>query len=581
MSGRYVPPLGAIRRTLASTMAKGDLGRSGHFQHADLDSMVELLAEFGTFCADVIAPLNQLGDEQGAAYNPHTGEVTTTPGWKEAYAKYVEAGWATVSFGEEAGGGGFPWLLTVAMQEILSSANVAFSLCPMLTQGSVEAIAHYGTDEQRATYLTKLASGQWTGTMNLTESHAGSDVGALLTRAEPNPDGTWAISGQKIFITYGEHDLAENIVHLLLARAPGAPAGTRGISMFIVPKFLPDGNGGVGERNAVQCTGIEKKMGIHGSPTCTLSFDRATGFLLGEVNSGMRTMFTMMNNARLSVGIEGLGVAERAYQGAVQYARERVQGATSASPTTTSGSIIEHPDVRRMLLHQRAHIEAMRAMAYATGWAIDTSRGGADDVTRQRSAEIADILTPVTKAWLTDVGSELCRLATQIHGGAGYIRETGAEQHERDVRIASIYEGTNGIQAIDLVTRKVPMRDGAAINELFKEIDETVGNIGGPLSDFGAQLGDSLAALREATDWLLAHRDDPAAALGAASPYLRLLATTLGGYLLSEVAAIEPSDETTVSARFYGLHALPLARALLPAVTTSPATLYDLDAAAF
>jgi acyl-CoA dehydrogenase len=543
--------------------------------------MVELLAEFGTFCADVIAPLNPVGDEQGAAYNPHTGEVTTTPGWKEAYAKYVEAGWGTVSFGEEAGGGGFPWLLTVAMQEILSSANVAFSLCPMLTQGSVEAIAQYGTDEQRATYLTKLASGQWTGTMNLTESHAGSDVGALVTRAEPNADGSWAISGQKIFITYGEHDLAENIVHLLLARAPDAPAGTRGISMFIVPKFLPDGNGGIGERNAVQCTGIEKKMGIHGSPTCTLSFDRATGFLLGEVNSGMRTMFTMMNNARLSVGIEGLGVAERAYQGAVEYARERVQGVTPASPTTTSGSIIEHPDVRRMLLHQRSHIEAMRAMAYATGWAIDTSRGGADDVTRQRGGEIADILTPVTKAWLTDLGSELCRLATQIHGGAGYIRETGVEQHERDVRIASIYEGTNGIQAIDLVTRKVPMRDGSAINELFEEIDKSVGKIGGSLSDFGAQLADALAAAREATDWLLAHRDDPAATLGAASPYLRLLATTLGGYLLSENAAIDPSDETTVATRFYGLHALPLARALLPAVTTSPAPLYDLDAAAF
>ena len=582
MSGPYVPPLPAIRRALSQTFAKGDLSAYPGFEHARVDEIMEIVGEFGSFCAEVLAPLNQQGDEIGARHDPATGEVTMPPGWKEAYAKYIEAGWGTVSFGAEEGGGNFPWVVTVAMQEILNSANMSFSLCPLLTQGAVDAISTHGSEEQKATYLPNLVTGQWSGTMNLTEPQAGSDVGALTSRAVPADDGTWRITGQKIFITYGEHDMSENIIHLVLARTPGAAAGTRGISLFIVPKFLVGPDGKLGDRNSVRCTGIEKKMGIHASPTCSLAFEDATGFLLGAEGAGMRAMFTMMNNARLSVGVQGLGIAERAYQAAAYHARERVQGRTGVSPAGPDQPIIEHPDIRAALLTIRSQVEAMRGLTYLNGWAIDTARAATTPEERQHGRELADLLTPLSKAWSTDLGSELSRIATQIHGGMGFIRETGVEQYERDVRITSIYEGTNGIQAIDLVTRKVPIRDGAVVFELIESMVKLAGDLSGRLDDFRAQFEDALDALRDGTEWLLAHRDDQLTVLAAATPYLRLMSTVVGGYLLAEQARVaEPVSVPFVDAQFYGTHVLPQARALLTAVKASPAPLFALEASTF
>jgi alkylation response protein AidB-like acyl-CoA dehydrogenase len=498
--------------------------------------------------SDLIAPLNRIGDIEGSRHNDD-GTVTTPAGFVDAYRQYVAAGWGGVPFPPTYGGGGFPWLVGVAMQEILTSANMAFSMAPLLTQGAIDMLLTHGSEAQRETFLPKMVSGEWTGTMNLTEPEAGSDVGALRTKAVPADDGSWRISGTKIFISFGEHDMADNIVHLVLARVPDAPPGTKGISCFIVPKVLEDG-----KRNAVTCIGIEHKMGIHASPTCTMEYDGAVGWLVGgEPNRGMSQMFTMMNNARLSVGLSGLAIGERAYQAAVSYAGERVQGQGKA--------IVEHPDVRRMLLHIRSHIDAMRALVYTNAWAIDLAKHGRDDAERTRGQELADLLTPITKAWCTDLGSELARLATQVHGGMGYIAETGVEQHERDIRIAAIYEGTNGIQAMDLVARKLPMRSGAVVLELLDRIDADADAADRP------QLTDAVAALREATEWLLAKGlSDPRNAFAGSTPYLRMFGTVLGGWFLARQAAVG-DDARAASARYYLEQVLPTARGLLPAVT--------------
>ena len=556
MADTYTPPVDDIRFVLTHLVDAASLRELPGFEHADLDTMVGLVEEFGRFCVEVLAPLNRVGDVEGSRYDPTTATVSTPPGWKDAYDKYVAAGWGSVPFPAEHGGGGFPWLLNIAMQEVLTSSNMAFSLCPLLNQGAIDMLEHHGSEEQQEVYLRPMVSGQWAGTMNLTEPQAGSDVGALTTKATPNADGSWSISGTKIFITYGEQDLTENVVHLVLARVPDAPPGTKGISCFIVPKVLPDG-----ARNAVRCIGIEHKMGIHASPTCTMEYDGAIGWLVGgEPNRGMRQMFTMMNSARLSVGLSGLAIAERAYQAAVSYARERVQGQGKA--------IIEHPDVRRMLLHIRSHIDAMRALVYTNAWAIDLAKHGRDDGERTRGQELADLLTPITKAWCTDLGSELARLATQVHGGMGYIAETGVEQHERDIRIAAIYEGTNGIQAMDLVARKLPMRAGAVVLELLDRIDADADALGRP------QLTDAVAALREASEWLLAKGlEDPRNAFAGATPYLRLFGTVLGGWFLARQAAVG-DDARVASARSYLEQVLPTARGLVPAVTAGADALY-------
>jgi len=577
VSDTYLPPVDDIRFVLEHLVDARMLQQLPGFEHADLDTMEGLVAEFGRFCAEVLAPLNKVGDTHGATHDAATGAVTTAPGWREAYAKYVEAGWGSVPFPAEHGGGGFPWLLAIAMQEVLTAANLAFSLCPLLTQGAIDMLSEHGDEEQQELYLRKMVSGEWTGTMNLTEPQAGSDVGALTTKAVPADDGTWRVSGQKIFITYGDQDLTDNIVHLVLARVPDAPPGTKGISCFIVPKVLLDGT-----RNAVRCIGIEHKMGIHASPTCTMEYDGAVGYLIGEANAGMRYMFTMMNNARLSVGLSGLALAERAYQAAAQYARERQQGRAIGAPGGTSSPIVDHADVRRMLVHMKSHIEALRALVYTNAWAIDLAKHGRDEAERTRGQELADLLTPITKGWGTDLGSELTRLATQVHGGMGYIAETGVEQYERDIRIAAIYEGTNGIQAMDLVARKLPMRAGGAVADLLAEIDAAASDVGGSI---GAALADANAALREATDWLLAKGlEDPQNAMAGATPYLRLFGTVVGGWFLArqaKVAAGLGDADRAATARYYCEQVLPTARGLVPAVTAGPETLFAIPADRF
>jgi len=455
-------------------------------------------------------------------------------------------------------------------------------------------LLHNGSEAQREVYLPKMVTGEWSGTMNLTEPQAGSDVGALTTRAVPADDGSWRITGQKIFITYGEHDLTDNIVHLVLARVPDAPPGTRGISCFIVPKFLVNDDGTLGERNSLECVSIEHKMGINASPTCVMAYDDAVGHLVGEPNQGMRYMFTMMNNARLSVGVEGLSIAERAYQQAVAYAHERRQGRAPGAPGESA--IIDHPDVRRMLLTMKAHIEAIRGIAYLNGEAVDLSKVHPDAAVRAAAVERAEILTPITKGWGTDLGVEMTSIAIQVHGGMGYIEETGVAQHYRDARIAPIYEGTNGIQAMDLVGRKLGLRGGQAIRDFVGAIATTADEAtaaGDELAALGTALADGSAVLREATEWLLANAPtDPNNAFAGATPYLRLAGIVTGAWVLTRGAiaaaalragdgggfSAEFLDQKLVTAHFFAGQVLPQVHGLLPAVTAGPA---DLLAASF
>jgi alkylation response protein AidB-like acyl-CoA dehydrogenase len=591
----FAAPLVDMRFVLEHVTDLGALSNLPGYQHADPETVFGVLEEAGRFFSEQFAPLNRVGDLQHSRRNDD-GSVTTPEGFTKAYRRYVEAGWPAVPFPVEYGGGGFPWLVGVAMQEMITAANMAFSLCPMLTQGAVDMLLHFGTEEQRERYLTKMVTGEWTGTMNLTESQAGSDVGALTTRARPADDGSWRITGQKIFITYGEHDLADNIVHVVLARVPGAPAGTKGVSCFLVPKFLVDDEGSLGARNAVHCVSIEHKLGINASPTCVMAYEDAVGYLIGEPNEGMRYMFRMMNTARLSVGLEGLAVGERAYQQAVAYAAERRQGRAVGAPGGQDSPIIEHPDVRRMLLTMKAQIEALRCVAYLNAECLDYAQTDPDESVRAARQELADLLTPLSKAWGTDLGVELASLAVQVHGGMGYIEETGAAQHYRDIRIAPIYEGTNGIQAIDLVGRKLGLRGGGAIRDLLATMTATASEAiaaGGDLAVIGEQLSAAVATLGETTEWLLANgAEDPNNALAGASPYLRMTGMIAGGWLLTRSALAAAalldrgdrafSDEflhqKLVTARFYATQLLPQARGLAPAVTAGPG---DLAAAEF
>ena len=542
----YRPPLDDIRFVLTNVVDIGAL--------ADASEVDALLEEAARFIAQEIAPTNRTGDIEGVKLAD--GVVTTPKGFKEAYAKYVDAGWGAVPFDPEYGGGGFPWLVAIALQEMMTSANMSFSMAPLLTQGAIELLAHHASEEQRNTYLPKMITGEWTGTMNLTEPQAGSDVGAVRTKAEPNDDGTYAITGQKIFITFGEHDMTENIIHLVLARTPTAPPGTKGISCFIVPKFLADGT-----RNAVTCVGIEHKLGIHASPTCVLAYENATGYLIGEENEGMRFMFTMMNNARLSVGLQGLAIGERALQDARQYANERLQGRAAGAPPGTQSPIIEHADVRRMLLTMRSLVEAMRALVYLNAESTDLARAGSEE-----KRELADFLTPITKGWCTDMGIEVTSLAIQIHGGMGYIEETGVAQHYRDARIPPIYEGTNGIQGMDLVGRKLPMRGGGVATDLLAQMAEGA----------SPALADAVGAVTEATNWLLTNGfTNPNDAMAGSVPYLRMWGIALGGWLLArEAAAAGPDSEKALVSRFFEAHQLPQARGFLPAVTAGSDLLY-------
>ena len=585
----YAPPLEDMRFVLRHVVDIAALAELPGYEHADPETVSGILDEAGRFFAEQFAPLNRVGDLQHSRRNDD-GTVTTPDGFPKAYQRYVEAGWPAVPFPPEYGGGGFPWLVGVAMQEVMTAANMAFSLCPLLTQGAIDMLLHYGSEDQREVYVSKMVTGEWTGTMNLTEPQAGSDVGALTTRAVPADDGSWRITGQKIFITYGEHDLADNIVHLVLARVPDAPPGTRGISCFIVPKFLVGDDGALGERNALECVSIEHKMGINASPTCVMAYEDAVGYLIGEPNQGMRYMFKMMNNARLSVGLEGLALGERSFQMAAAYAAERRQG--RAPGATGESAIVDHADVRRMLLTMKAHIEALRCLSYLNAECIDLAKAHPDSAVREQRQELADILTPITKGWGTDVGVGLTSLAVQVFGGMGYVEETGVAQHYRDIRIAPIYEGTNGIQAMDLVGRKLGLRGGAAITDYLDGIATTAAEAsaaGGELAVVGDALAAAVDTLRTTTQWLRTNgAADPNNAMAGATPYLQMTGIVTEAWLLTKAAlaaaALQAGDgggfstelleQKLVTARFFATQILPQAAGLAPAATAGPADLF-------
>ncbi len=587
----YKAPLDEIRFTLRQVADLDALARLEGFEHTDPELVDGLLDEAARFFEQVVAPTNRDGDTIGSKRNDD-GSVTAAPGLAKAYQQHVAAGWNGVGMPAEHGGGGFPWLLGLAVQEMLASANMGYSLCSILTQAAIDALLNHGSEEQKETYLAKMVTGEWTGTMNLTESQAGSDVGALTSRAEPAGDGTWRICGQKIFITWGEHDMADNIIHMVLARTPAAPSGTRGISLFIVPKFLVNDDGSLGERNDVHCVSIEHKLGIHASPTCVMAYGDnggAVGYMVGAENAGMAAMFTMMNNARLSVGLEGVALAERAYQQALDHALQRRQGRAQGSTGADPSPIIEHPDVARMLLDMRSAIAAMRGLCYRNAEALDWAARGPDEATRTKGEERAAILTPLSKAWCTDLGCELTSAGIQIHGGMGYIEETGAAQHFRDARIAPIYEGTNGIQALDLVGRKLPLRGGGVVSDLLGSIAATVASAAEvpALKMVAEHLEAAHSATVAATGWLLEQRNaDVADALAGATAYLEMLAVTTAGQTLADgavaAARIAGSDEVStddiaadraVLARTFSANRLARVPGMLAAVAVGAADL--------
>jgi alkylation response protein AidB-like acyl-CoA dehydrogenase len=591
----YAAPLADMRFALNEIAGIAEIAALPGCEQASADLVDTILEEAGKLAAGVIAPLNRIGDRQPSRLE--NGVVRTPPGFKEAWAEHVAGGWNALPFPTEHGGQGLPFALATAVAEMWNAANMSFALCPLLTIGAVEALAAHGTPEQQRLYLPKLVSGEWTGTMNLTEPQAGSDVGALRTRAERAGDH-YRITGQKIFITYGDHDMAENIVHLVLARLPGAPAGTRGISLFLVPKFLVNSDGSLGARNDVRCVSLEHKLGIHASPTCVLAYGDAggaTGFLVGEENRGMECMFTMMNNARLNVGLQGVAIAERAYQQARDFARQRVQGKPVGATGSGTPPIIHHADVRRMLLAMRADTEAMRALSYYTAGAVDRARHHPDTETRALQQRRVDLLTPVVKAWCTDLGVAIASTGVQVHGGMGFIEETGATQHLRDARILPIYEGTNGIQANDLVGRKVLRDSGLAVRELIAEMRATDGALanvpGAALAAIRAPLKAAIDALDVATRWLVEHGTaEPARVLAGAVPYLKLMGNVTGGWLMargalaSERALAQGNGQAPfhraklISAQFYTEHVLATAPSLLPAVAGGSTVLeFDLD----
>jgi len=592
----YVAPLADIRFTATRLAGFDEVAALPGAEDVTLDLAESIFEEAGKFAGEVLGPLNVVGDRQGSRLE--NGVVRTPDGWADAYKAFVDGGWNSVPFSPDFGGQGLPWIVSIALQEMWTSANMAFSLCPMLTQGAVEAITHHGSAAQKATYLPKLISGEWTGTMNLTEPQAGSDVGAVRTKAVKDGDH-YLITGQKIFITYGDHEMTENIVHLVLARLPDAPAGVKGISLFIVPKYMVGEDGSIGQRNDLRCASLEHKMGIHASPTAVMAYGDnggAIGYLVGEENKGLQYMFTMMNNARLAVGLEGVAIAERATQRAANFARERVQSRDIAGTDTKPVTIIHHPDVRRMLLTMKGLTEATRALAYLAAASIDLAKRHPDPETRQRRQALVDLLIPVVKGWSTEVGSEVAAIGVQVHGGMGFIEETGAAQYMRDAKIAEIYEGTNGIQANDLIGRKLT-RDGGATAKAFiggmKGIDGRLAEAGSEFATLRAALAEGVSALDSATDWILeAQKGDPRDAAAGAVPFMRLWGTVAGGWMLAEGALAAKAEIGTggdddflkakiVTARFYGEHILPRAASLKAAATAGGATVMEMAEAAF
>ncbi|MEP9370886.1 acyl-CoA dehydrogenase family protein [Mesorhizobium sp. KR1-2] len=580
----YRAPVEEISFTLKHVAGLKAAIEAGALGDLSEDLADAILQEAGRFASEEVAPLREIGDRHGAVLKD--AAVTTPPGWKQLYARWIEGGWNALQAPEEFGGQGLPAMLGVAALEMWNSASMAFGIGPTLTMGAVEALDKHASEELKRTYLEKLVSGEWMGTMNLTEPQAGSDLAALRTRAERAADGTYRIFGQKIFITYGEHDFTDNIVHLVLARLPDAPAGTRGISLFLVPKFLVNEDGSLGARNDAFCSGLEHKLGIHASPTCTMIFgdgfakDRepgAIGWLIGEENRGLACMFTMMNNARLAVGIQGVAVAEAAFQKALAYANERRQGKAAGYDGEGMAPIVLHPDVQRNLLTMKALTQAARAICYSCAHATDRARAGGDGA--QFWQERANLLTPVAKAFSTDVGVDVASLGVQVHGGMGFIEETGAAALLRDARIAPIYEGTNGIQAIDLVTRKLPQGGGEHVHRYINELSEVVGRVrASNLQGFGRtanELEAALGHLSEATRHLEKAMGEGRMdeALAGATPYLRLFGLAAGGAYLAQAALAGGDGERQALCRFFAENLVGETRALKERVVDGAASL--------
>jgi alkylation response protein AidB-like acyl-CoA dehydrogenase len=553
------------------------------FEHVDADIIDGLLSESARFFDEVFAPTNEIGDKEGAVLVD--GSVHTPDAFKPAWEKLVDAGWTAVTGHPDFGGHGFPTAVGAAVSEMMTASNLAFSLAPMLTGSAITLLERHGDDELRDAYLAKLISCEWTGTMVLTEPEAGSDVGALRTKAVPNGDGTWSVSGTKIFITWGDHDLSDNIIHLVLARTPGAPAGTKGISMFLIPKYILDEDGAPGERNDIEVVSIEEKLGIHASPTCVLAFEGATAYLIGEENRGMRYMFTMMNKARLEVGLEGLAIAERAYQHAAAYAKVRMQGVAPGADRI--GPIIDHADIRRMLMTMKAYTEAMRSLIYDAMADDDRHLNGTTDEDRQAAGDRLALLTPIAKAWCTDRGVDVASIGVQVHGGMGFIEETGAAQFYRDARITPIYEGTNGIQAIDLVMRKLPMNEGAVVSSYLDEIealDADLAEAGDALSAIRGPLADATRAVRSATD-ALNGTDDVRSRMAGATPYLEMIGTLCGAYYLARqaIAALPEAESDpwmaakVTTATFYATNLLPRVHGLADAAAGGDELLFSIS----
>jgi acyl-CoA dehydrogenase len=537
----YRSPVADILFSLSAVADLPALLGQGLLGDLDWDAVSSVIAEAGRFATEKIAPLNRIGDLSGASYE--NGVVTTPPGFADVYRQWTDAGWNGVSAPAEFGGMGLPHLVNVACTEIWNGASMGFALCPLLTEGAIGALKAYGSPELLGAYLPPLVSGRWTGTMNLTESQAGSDLNAVKTRAERAGDGSYRLFGQKIFITYGEHDLAENIVHLVLARLPGAAPGTRGLSLFLAPKFLVNADGSLGARNDLRCAGIEHKLGIHASPTCVMVYgdsDGAKAWLVGEENRGLAAMFVMMNAARLGIGTQGVAIGDRAYQQALGYARERRQGRGSKG-SDGMAPIIEHPDVQRMLMTMKANVQAARGICHLTGVSLDLAHHARTEEERTAAANRAALLTPIAKAFSTDIGDETTSIGVQVHGGMGFIEETGAAQHMRDSRIGAIYEGANGIHAIDLVQRKLPSAGGETVNKEIASIRAVARDVAAQGSTgFGAtaaRLNEAANALEETTRMMLGWLGgDQKSALSGASNYLRLFGLTLGGACLAKAA---------------------------------------------
>src|SRR5512134_1246876 len=532
----YVAPLKDMRFVLHELAGLAEVARLPGCGEATPDTVDAILAEAAKFASGVLDPLNRTGDQEGARWKD--GAVTTPKGFKDAYRQYVEGGWGALPIDAEWGGQGLPKLVATPVEEMWCSANMSFSLCPMLTQGALHALELRGAPALQKTFLPKMASGEWTGTMNLTEPQAGSDLALLKTRAVREGDH-YRISGQKIFITYGEHDYTDNIVHLVLARTPDAPEGVKGISLFIVPKFLVNADGSLGARNGAHCASIEHKLGIHGSPTAVMVFDKAVGYLVGEENRGLEYMFIMMNAARFAVGLEGVAIAERAYQRALAYARERVQGRDLAGGGSVP--IIRHPDVRRMLMLMKSQTEAMRALAYVVAAALDAAARHPDAKARQHNQAFVDLMIPVVKGWSTETGIEVASLGVQVHGGMGFIEETGAAQHLRDARITTIYEGTTGIQANDLVGRKTARDGGASARAVIAEIQKTATQLTGhanrDLHPVGAALAEAIVPLEDAVEWVAKSAGkDVLSTFAGAVPFLKLMGIVAGGWQMARAA---------------------------------------------